>query len=141
MVRVLACHVKSRGFKSRLSRIFMNIINYYNLFFFLCISILLSFIIYFLSFFLIKQKDDIDKLSAYECGFDPYNNARTVFDVKFYLVALLFIIFDLEAAFVFPWVLTLDCINSLGFWTMVEFITELIAGYIYIWRIGALEWN
>ena len=102
---------------------------------------LLALIIYGLSFFLVKQHDDAEKLSAYECGFNPYNDARKVFDVRFYLIAILFLIFDLEAAFMFPWVLTLDCNFALGFWTMFEFIVELVTGYIYVWGIGALNWH
>jgi NADH:ubiquinone oxidoreductase subunit 3 (subunit A) len=117
------------------------LLNYSNIFIFLLFSLFLSVLIFNLSFILIKQKDDLEKLTAYECGFNPYDDARTVFDVKFYLVAILFIIFDLEAVFVFPWVLTLDSNFSLGFWTMIEFLVELIIGFIYIWCSDALEWD
>lgn len=116
------------------------LLNYSNIFIFLLFSLFLSVLIFNLSFILIKQKDDLEKLTAYECGFNPYDDARKVFDVKFYLVAILFIIFDLEAVFVFPWVLTLDSNFSLGFWTMIEFLVELIIGFIYIWCSDALEW-
>ncbi len=116
------------------------LLNYSNIFIFLLFSLFLSILIFNLSFILIKQKDDLEKLTAYECGFNPYDDARKVFDVKFYLVAILFIIFDLEAVFVFPWVLTLDSNFSLGFWTMIEFLVELIIGFIYIWCSDALEW-
>jgi len=115
--------------------------NYSNIFIFLLISLFLSLLIFNLSFFLIKQEDDLEKLSAYECGFNPYNDARKVFDVKFYLIAILFIIFDLEAVFIFPWVLTLNSNFSLGFWTMIEFLVELIIGFVYIWCSDALEWE
>ncbi len=114
---------------------------YSKIFIFLLFSLFKSNIIFNLSFLLIKQKDDLEKLTAYECGFNPYDDARKVFDVKFYLVAILFIIFDLEAVFVFPWVLTLSSNFSLGFWTMIEFLVELIIGYIYIWCSDALEWD
>jgi NADH:ubiquinone oxidoreductase subunit 3 (subunit A) len=117
------------------------LLNYSKIFIFLLFSLFLSILIFNLSFLLIKQKDDLEKLTAYECGFNPYDDARKVFDVKFYLVALLFIIFDLEAVFVFPWVLTLNSNFSLGFWTMIEFLVELIIGYIYIWCSDALEWD
>lgn len=117
------------------------LLNYSNIFIFLLFSLFLSVFIFNLSFILIKQKDDLEKLTAYECGFNPYDDARKVFDVKFYLVAILFIIFDLEAVFVFPWVLTLDSNFSLGFWTMIEFLVELIIGFIYIWCSDALEWD
>ena len=83
----------------------------------------------------------MEKLTAYECGFNPYNDARKIFDVRFYLIAILFIVFDLEAAYVFPWAITLDVNFSLGFWTMIEFLVELVTGYIYVWGIGALEWH
>ncbi len=115
--------------------------NYLNIFIFLLFSLFLSFIIFNLSFILIKQKDDVEKLTAYECGFNPYDDARKVFDVKFYLIAILFIIFDLESVFIFPWVLTLSSNFSLGFWTMIEFLIELIVGFIYIWCSDALEWE
>ena len=114
--------------------------NYSNVFIYLIFSLSLSIFIFCFSFFLIKQKDDVEKLTAYECGFNPYNDARKIFDVKFYLVAILFIIFDLEAVFIFPWVLTLSSNFSFGFWTMIEFLVELVIGFIYIWCSDALEW-
>nr|YP_009167042.1 NADH dehydrogenase subunit 3 [Pythium insidiosum]BAS30603.1 NADH dehydrogenase subunit 3 [Pythium insidiosum] len=116
------------------------LLNYSNIFIFLLFSLFLSILIFNLSFLLIKQKDDLEKLTAYECGFNPYDDARKVFDVKFYLVAILFIIFDLESVFVFPWVLTLNSNFSLGYWTMIEFLIELIIGFVYIWSSDALEW-
>ena len=115
--------------------------NYSIIFIFLLISLVLSSIIFMLSFMLIQQKDDLEKLTAYECGFNPYDDARKVFDVKFYLIALLFIVFDLEAVYVFPWVLTLSSNFSLGFWTMMEFLFELIVGFTYVWCNDALEWQ
>jgi NADH-quinone oxidoreductase subunit A len=87
------------------------------------------------------QSPDSEKLSAYECGFDPYEDARHTFDVRFYLVAILFIIFDIEAMFLFPWAVSLSHISSLGFWSMIDFVVELGVGYIYAWKIGALEWE
>jgi NADH:ubiquinone oxidoreductase subunit 3 (subunit A) len=115
--------------------------NYFKIFIFLLFSLFLAILIFSLSFILIKQKDDVEKLTAYECGFNPYDDARKVFDVKFYLIAILFIIFDLESVFIFPWVLTLSSNFSLGFWTMIEFLIELIVGFIYIWCSDALEWD
>lgn len=115
--------------------------NYLIIFIFILISFVLSSVIFMLSFVLIQQKDDSEKLTAYECGFNPYGDARKIFDVKFYLVALLFIVFDLEAVYVFPWVLTLSSNFSLGFWTMIEFLIELVVGFIYVWCSGALEWQ
>ena len=115
--------------------------NYLIIFFFLIFSVFLSILIYSLSFYFIKKQNDVEKLTAYECGFNPYDNARKVFDIRFYLVAILFIVFDLESAFIFPWVLTLSSNFSFGFWVMIDFLVELVIGYIYIWYIGALNWS
>ena len=104
-------------------------------------SIFLSLIIFGASFILAIQKPDTEKSSAYECGFDPYEDARNAFDVRFYIVAILFIIFDLEAMFLFPWITSLSHLGSLGFWVMVDFLIELIIGFIYAWKVGALEWE
>ena len=101
----------------------------------------LSIIIFALSYVLAIQNPDTEKLSSYECGFDPYEDARNTFDVRFYLVAILFIIFDLEAVFFFPWAVSLSHLTSWGFWTMVDFIIELALGFLYAWKIGALEWE
>ena len=107
----------------------------------LFVSIFLSIIIFALSYILAIQNTDTEKLSSYECGFDPYEDARNTFDVRFYLVAILFIIFDLEAVFFFPWAVSLSNLTSWGFWTMVDFIIELALGFLYAWKIGALEWE
>jgi NADH-quinone oxidoreductase subunit A len=88
-----------------------------------------------------KQNPDSEKLSAYECGFDAFDDARSKFDVRFYLVAILFIIFDLEVAFLFPWAVSLGEIGMLGFWSMVVFLGILTVGFIYEWKKGALEWE
>lgn len=103
-------------------------------------SILLSGVILGASYVLAVQAPDAQKLTAYECGFDPYGDARSRFDVRFYLVSILFIVFDLEATYLFPWSVTLGDIGSFGFWTMMDFIFELRIGYIYAWKMGALEW-
>ena len=87
------------------------------------------------------QKPYADKLSAYECGFEPFDDARRRFDVRFYLVAILFIIFDLEVAFLFPWAVSLSHIGMLGFWSMIGFLAVLTVGFIYEWRKGALDWE
>ncbi|MGH7120645.1 MAG: NADH-quinone oxidoreductase subunit A [Acetobacteraceae bacterium] len=88
-----------------------------------------------------RQKPYAEKLSAYECGFSPFDNARRRFDVRFYLVAILFIIFDLEVAFLFPWAVSLSAIGLFGFLSMVGFLAVLTVGFIYEWRKGALEWE
>ncbi len=82
-----------------------------------------------------------EKLSEYECGFPAFEDSRSQFDVRFYLVAILFIIFDLEAAFLFPWAVSLDLTGWVGWTTMMVFLAELIIGYIYAWKMGALEWD
>ncbi len=83
----------------------------------------------------------VEKLSEYECGFPAFEDSRSQFDVRFYLVAILFIIFDLEAAFLFPWAVSLDLTGWVGWSTMMVFLTELIIGFIYAWKVGALEWD
>ena len=92
-------------------------------------------------FLVAYRNPDSEKLSAYECGFNPFDDARMKFDVRFYLVSLLFIIFDLEVAFLFPWAVSLGDIGVFGFWSMVAFLGELTVGFIYEWMKGALEWE
>ncbi len=84
---------------------------------------------------------DAEKLSPYECGFEPFEDSRMKFDVRYYLVAILFIIFDLEIAFLFPWAIVLDEIGVFGFWAMMLFLGVLVVGFIYEWKKGALEWE
>ena len=107
----------------------------------LVFSIILSFIIIFLSYLLSSAVPDVEKVSAYECGFDPYEDARNVFDVRFYLVSILFIIFDLEAVYFFPWCVSLSLLNLEAYWGMMDFIIELLIGFIYAWESGALNWE
>jgi len=114
---------------------------YYNIAILFIFSTFLAFIILFASFFLSNSNPDSEKLSAYECGFDPYEDARNVFDIRFYLVAILFLVFDLEAIYFFPWSVCLSFVNSNGFLGMLDFVIELIVGFIYIWQIGVLNWN
>ena len=88
-----------------------------------------------------RQRPDSEKVSAYECGFEAFDDARSRFDVRFYLVAILFIIFDLEVAFLFPWAVAFENVGLLGFWSMIVFLAVLTIGFIYEWRKGALEWD
>ena len=87
------------------------------------------------------KNPDPEKLSAYECGFEAFDDARMKFDVRFYLISILFIIFDLEVAFLFPWAITFGKLGALGFWSMMVFLGVLTVGFIYEWRKGALEWD
>ena len=103
--------------------------------------IVLALIIVTLSYVLAIQNPDTKKLSSYECGFEPYEDARNIFDVKFYIVAILFILFDIEAMFLLPWSVSLSQLSTLGFWSMIDFIIELSVGFVYVWYVGALEWD
>ena len=105
------------------------------------IAIALSFVIILLSYLLAVQNPETEKLSAYECGFEPYEDARNVFDIKFSLIAILFIIFDIETMFLIPWSVSLSTLDCLGFWSMVDFIIELGVGFVYVWYSRALEWD
>ena len=92
-------------------------------------------------FIVAYSQPDPEKLSAYECGFDAFDDARMKFDVRYYLVAILFIIFDLEVSFLFPWAVTFGKLGALGFWSMVVFLAVLTVGFAYEWKKGALEWD
>ena len=115
--------------------------NYFSIMIFLFISLFLSMGFIILNFILAPSKPDPEKLSAYECGFEPFSDSRIEFDVRFYLVAILFIIFDLEIAFLFPWAISLGKIGILGFWSMMIFLFVLAIGFIYEWKKGALDWD
>jgi len=108
---------------------------------FLGIAIALTLILVAASYLVARQRPDSEKDSAYECGFEAFDDARGRFDVRFYLVAILFIIFDLEVAFLFPWAVALGDIGVFGFWSMVVFLAILTIGFIYEWKKGALEWE
>jgi len=108
---------------------------------FLVIAVVLSLLFVALSYLAARQKPDSEKLSPYECGFAPFDDARSKFDVRYYLVAILFIIFDLEVAFLFPWAVSLGAIGMFGFWSMMVFLAVLTVGFIYEWKKGALEWE
>ena len=107
---------------------------------FLVIALILSAGFILINFLLSPNNPDPEKLSAYECGFEPFNDSRMEFDVRFYLVAILFIIFDLEIAFLFPWAISLGAIGVFGFVSMMIFLFILTIGFIYEWKKGALDW-
>ena len=114
---------------------------YLSIIIFLFISLLLSIGFIVINYIASPSNPDPEKLSAYECGFEAFDNARIEFDVRFYLVAILFIIFDLEIAFLFPWAISLGNIGLLGFYSMMAFLFILTIGFIYEWKKGALEWE
>ena len=115
--------------------------DYLSIILFLIIASGLSVAFIVINFIFSPKKPDPEKLSAYECGFEPFNDSRMEFDVRFYLVAILFIIFDLEIAFLFPWAISLGSIGLLGFISMMIFLFILTVGFIYEWKKGALDWE
>jgi NADH:ubiquinone oxidoreductase subunit 3 (subunit A) len=168
LVRVLACHAKSRGFKSRRSRLdhlfkdhltylivillcliqeltikknINTMIEYIGVLVYFVIASILALALLILPFLTATRRVDPEKISAYECGFDPFDDARGRFDIQFYLVAILFIIFDLEVTFLFPWAVVLNKVGLFGFWTMMVFLIILTIGFVYEWRKGALDWS
>ena len=108
---------------------------------FIVFSVLLSSAIPAASYVLGIKKSDAEKVSVYECGFDPFGDSRQKFEVRFFLVAILFIIFDLEISFLFPWSVVLDSIETFGYWTMYIFLFILTVGLVYEWNKGGLEWE
>ena len=115
--------------------------DYLTIILFLIIALGFSVAFIIINFIFSPKKPDPEKLSAYECGFEPFNDSRMEFDVRFYLVAILFIIFDLEIAFLFPWAVSLGNIGILGFCSMMIFLFILTVGFIYEWKKGALDWE
>ena len=115
--------------------------NYLSILIFIIISACLAFVLIIIPFIINKSNPDKEKLSTYECGFESFGNAKKKFDIRFYLVSILFIIFDLEIAFLFPWAVMLKEIGLIGFWSMIAFIITLTIGFIYEWKKGALEWE
>ena len=108
---------------------------------FLVVSLIISIVVFSLSYILSSKSIEKEKLSAYECGFNPFEDARNQFDVRFYLVSILFIIFDLEVSFLFPWAVSLSQLSLAGYWSMFVFLFILTIGFIYEWKKGALEWE
>ena len=109
------------------------------IFLFIALGLSIGFIV--LNFLFSPKNPDSEKLSAYECGFEAFGDSRMEFDVRFYLVAILFIIFDLEIAFLFPWAISLGSLGALGFWSMMIFLFILTIGFVYEWKKGALDWD
>ena len=114
---------------------------YFSLFIYLCFATFLGLLIISLSYLLVTQSPETEKLSTYECGFDPYGDTREQFNIRFYIIAILFVLFDIEIIFLLPWCLSLSQLDLLGFWSMVEFLAELGIGFVYVWCVGAIEWS
>lgn len=117
------------------------LLEYLPILIFLGIAIVIAVAAVAASYIVARQRPDAEKDSAYECGFEAFGDSRSKFEVRFYLVAILFIIFDLEVAFLFPWAVSLGQIGVYGFWSMIVFLGVLTIGFIYEWKKGALEWE
>jgi NADH-quinone oxidoreductase subunit A len=117
------------------------LLEYLPLVIFIAIALGISLALLLVPFLVAHRRPDPEKLSAYECGFNAFDDARMKFDVRFYLVAILFIIFDLEMSFLFPWAVVFGDLGLYGFWSMMVFLGILTVGFIYEWRKGALEWD
>ena len=117
------------------------LMDYLPLAIFIAVALGISLVLLVVPFLVAYKRPDSEKLSAYECGFNAFDDARMKFDVRFYLVAILFIIFDLEVSFLFPWAVAFRQIGVFGFWSMMAFLGVLTVGFIYEWKKGALEWD
>ena len=115
--------------------------NYFPILLFILVALVFGGIMVALGTVLAPHRPDSEKLSPYECGFEAFEDARMKFDVRYYLVAILFILFDLEIAFLFPWAVTLNEIGAFGFWSMMIFLVILVGGFVYGWKKGGLEWE
>ena len=115
--------------------------DYLSLLLMLFIAIILTIVMLSLSYFLSRQNPDSEKLSAYECGFEPYEDSRHIFDIRFCITSILFVIFDIEMLFLIPWCVSVSKLNLLGFWSMIDFLFELSVGFFYVWYVNALNWE
>jgi NADH-quinone oxidoreductase subunit A len=115
--------------------------DYLSILLLLIVAIILTMIMLGFSYFLSIQNPDSEKLSAYECGFEPYEDSRHIFDVRFCVIAILFVIFDIEMLFLIPWCISISKLSLLGFWSMIDFLFELGIGFFYVWYVNALEWE
>ena len=116
-------------------------VDYLPILIFMGLAAVLALVMAGIPFLVAPSRPDSEKLSDYECGFEAFDDSRGRFDVRFYLVAILFIIFDLEVAFLFPWAVSLREVGLFGFWSMMIFLTILTVGFLYEWKKGALEWE
>ena len=129
------------GIKERITRLNSFLLEYLPILIFLGLAICLGLLLMLSALVIAVRNPDSEKTSPYECGFNAFDDARMKFDVRFYLVAILFIIFDLEVAFLFPWAAGFQYVGILGFWSMIVFLSILTVGFVYEWKKGALEWQ
>lgn len=146
MVKILGCHSRRCRFESCLLHylsyeLLMFFSDLYALIVYLICAIVISYVAFLISYIFGIRADDSNKLSAYECGFTPFDDARNTFEVHFYLVAILFLMFDLEISFLFPWAVSLSTLSFIGYSAMVIFLILLTIGFIYEYKKGALEWE
>jgi NADH-quinone oxidoreductase subunit A len=138
MKGVLVCPPEGLAMSQSLAQL---LLAYLPLIVFIGVAAVISLALLAVAFLVAYKQPDPEKLSAYECGFNAFDDARMKFDVRFYLVAILFIIFDLEVSFLFPWAAAFGQLGVYGFWSMMIFLAVLTVGFIYEWKKGALEWD
>jgi NADH-quinone oxidoreductase subunit A len=114
--------------------------DYLGLFIFFLVSLFFSLFLFIISYFVSLKNVDFEKWTSYECGFEPYDDSRQVLDIHFFIIAILFVIFDLEVVLMLPWAISISILGTFGFWVMLVFLLFLIIGFFYEWSYGALDW-
>nr|AVR57496.1 NADH dehydrogenase subunit 3 [Entomoneis sp.] len=117
------------------------LLDYFSFFVLVLVSCILAVILVIFSYIFVLEDPDSEKLSTYECGYEPYENSRHVFNIRFFLIAILFVIFDIEMLFLIPWCVSISNLNLLGFWSVIDFIFELGVGFFYVWYTNSLNWK
>ena len=117
------------------------LVNYFNFFILLLVASIISVVLVLISYFFVLESPDLEKLSTYECGYEAYGNARHIFNIRFFLVAILFVLFDIEILFLLPWCVIISKIDLLGFWAVIDFIFELGIGFFYVWYSNSIDWK
>jgi NADH-quinone oxidoreductase subunit A len=117
------------------------LLDYLSLFLLVIVSSILAIILVVFSYIFVLEEPDSEKLSTYECGYEPYENSRHGFNIRFFLIAILFVIFDIEMLFLIPWCVSISNLNLLGFWSVIDFIFELGVGFFYVWYTNSLNWK
>lgn len=117
------------------------LLDYFNFIILLIVALILAVVLMLFSYILVLENPDSEKLSTYECGYEPYENSRHVFNIRFFLVAILFVIFDIEILFLLPWCVTVGKSTLLSYWAVVDFIFELGVGFFYVWYTNCLDWK